>query len=97
MQERSDTRLIIEIDKKLGILIHAVESESKINAEFKAETKIDLTALQDRVRMIELWKSGAEINQEDFKQVKNSIIRWLVGTMLTMSVSGGLLIMYLSK
>lgn len=80
-------RLIISMDKKIDVLIAKFDAETKSNATHRTEIKDSMSSMQDRVRVIELWKSKMEVNQDDFKMVKHSIIRWVVGGMLTTLVA----------
>lgn len=81
--DAEDRNLIIEIDKKLGILINDVNREMKSNDEFKVEIKKTIDSTQTRLREIEIWKSKTEVAQEDNKFIKQTIIRWVVANMLT--------------
>ena len=83
MPSAEESRLIANMDKKLDVLISKVEIEIDANKVFKSDVKSDVTSMQDRIREMELWKSKMEVNQDDFKLVKQSIIRWVVSGMLT--------------
>ena len=83
MPSAEESRLILNMDKKLDILISKVEIEIDANKGFKTDVKAEVSQIQDRIRVIELWKSKMEVNQDDFKLVKQSIIRWVVSGMLT--------------
>ena len=74
-----DRSLIVEIDKKLGILIGKVEAEAKISHEFKGEVKTEISKIQDRVRTLELTDATNSSAMESFTQIKNSLIKWFVG------------------
>jgi len=83
MPSAEESRLIANMDKKLDILISKVEIEIDANKGFKSDVKAEVSQIQDRIRVMELWKSKMEVNQDDFKLVKQSIIRWVVSGMLT--------------
>ena len=83
MPNAEESRLIANMDKKLDILISKVEIEIDANKGFKSDVKAEVSQIQDRIRVMELWKSKMEVNQDDFKLVKQSIIRWVVSGMLT--------------
>ena len=90
MSPEEESRLIVEMDKKLDVLINSVNKEVKSNDEFKAEVRKTTDSTQTRLREIEIWKSKMEVSQDDFKTIKVSIIRWVISGMLTSIVGGGL-------
>ena len=83
MKDNEESKLIIEIDRKLAVLINSVSQEVKSNDEFKFEMKKTIDSTQSRLREIEIWKSKTEVNQEDDKFLKQTVIRWVVAGMLT--------------
>lgn len=83
MPNDADKNMIIEIDKKLGILISRFDQEIKSNDEFKAEVRSTIDDTQTRLREVEIWKSKTEVKQEDEKFVKQTVIKWVVANILT--------------
>jgi hypothetical protein len=79
MPNDADKNMIIEIDKKLGILISKVEDDIKASSEFKSEVKTEISKLQERVRALELTEAGNEAIMSTFVQVRNTLIKWFVG------------------
>lgn len=87
MPSSEESKLITNIDKKLDVLISKVDIEIESNKSFKSDIKSEMTTVHDRIRVIELWKSKMEVNQDDFKLIKQSIIRWVVTGMCTSIVA----------
>ncbi len=83
MPSNDESRLITSMDKKLDILISKVDMEIEANKGFKNDVKGEVSKIHDRIRGLELWKSKMEVSQDDFKLIKQSIIRWVVTGMLT--------------
>lgn len=79
MPSDADKNLIIEIDKKLTVLISKVETDIQISSEFKAEVKSEISKLQDRVRILELTDATNSNVMTGFIQVRNTLIKAFVG------------------
>ena len=75
----NETELIIEIDKKLGILINKVDTEIKMSSEFKSDVKAEIATLQDRVRSLELTDATNANVMTGFIQIRNTLIKSFIG------------------
>lgn len=87
MPASEENKLIIKIDKNLQVLISRFDQEIKSNDEFKAEIKSTIDNTQTRLRDIEIWKSKTEVKQEDEQFIRRSVIKWVVGNILTTALS----------
>ncbi len=84
---------LVDIDKKLSVLIEGFEREMELNKEYRSEHK----DLERRVRDTENWINMTKRDHTDFAQVRNSIIKWVVGSMLGISAVGTAVITTLLK
>lgn len=83
----------IEINSKLGILINSREHETKANDELRA----DFASLTKRVFEVEKVQAVNNVTFKDFVVVKNSIIKWVVGTMLSFTIISAAIVTYIPK
>ena len=83
----------IDINNKLGILINSREHETKANDELKA----DVANLTKRVFEVEKVQAVNNVTFKDFIVVKNSIIRWVVGTMTAFTGLAAAIVTYMPK
>ena len=97
MTNEEESKLLIEMDKKIDVLINNLRLESKSNDEFKAEVRKTTDSTQTRLRSIEIWKSVTEVEQENTKFIKRTIIRWVIANMLTSAASIVGLVFLLTK
>lgn len=97
MTRDEESALLIKIDKNLDMLINDVNREVESNDEFKKEIKKTIDSDQVRLREIEIWKSKTEVEQENSKFIKQSIIRWVIANILTSVGTVGGIIYVLSK
>jgi len=99
MPSSEESKLIINIDKNLEVLIHRFDQEIKSNDEFKAEIKETVSDTQKRLRIVEDWKSKTEVKQEGDKFMKQVIIRWVVANLLTTvsAIAGAIYILLSTK
>jgi len=79
MTDNEDKNLIIEIDKKLTVLISKVDTEIKLSTEFKTEMKGEITKLLERVRGLELTDATNANVMSGFIQIRNTLIKSFVG------------------
>lgn len=82
MENRDEIKdQIAELDKKIGILINTVEHGNDSTKSFINKTTKDIDRINDRLRALEIKQATNEANNEDFKTVKTSIIRVVIGGM----------------
>ena len=92
MPSDADRGLIVEIDKKLTVLISKVDTEIKISTEFKSEMKSEVGKLQERVRALELTDATNANVMTGFLQVRNTLIKAFVGIAVTTLLSAYVLL-----
>lgn len=108
METPEKTQLLIEVDKKLDILISGYENDKIANREFKRETreainelgkdtKAERSKIFERLNKIEEWKAGMMVDQKTISSVKDSIVKWVIGSMLTLIGSSTIIISILLK
>ena len=79
MADYADKNLIIEIDKKITVLIDKVDTEIRIGTEFKQEVKGEIAQLQKRVRALELTDATNANVMDSLLNVRNTLIKSFVG------------------
>ena len=79
MTDYADKNLIIEIDKKITVLIDKVDTEIRIGTEFKKEVKSEIAQLQKRVRALELTDATNANVMDGLLNVRNTLIKSFVG------------------
>jgi chromosome segregation ATPase len=88
---------LTELDKKLVILINSVQHDNETVRSSIVRVEKDISDIQTRLRTIELQQASEEANREDFKTVKNSIIRIVVSSMFGIITAAGIFAAILIK
>lgn len=94
----------VDINLKLEILVNSREHENKAGEAFRARMESDRTRMQSEITVIKKELSEVQTEQavrgvtfNDFNTVKNSIIKWVIGSLLGFTSIGAALITYLPK
>jgi hypothetical protein len=93
----SIAKKLIEVDKKLDVLINTVNHENNASREFRLKTEKDMDSVFQRVRTIEIEQASNRTNQDDFKTVKNSIIKIVITAMFSIVTVAGALAFFIAK
>ena len=98
MTPDEQTKLIINIDKNLLVLINRVNQEIDSNKDFKDEVRAVNSDQEKRLRAVEDWKSITEVKQENEKFMKRTMIRWVAANIVTAaSAIAGVIYVLLTK
>jgi hypothetical protein len=76
------TKLVISLDKKIDVLINSFTHESEAMRLFRINTDKSIDDHEKRLRELELDFKGDKSIRDDYKSIKDSLIKIVIGGMV---------------